>query len=233
MTYDADLNLLVCEHVTSALWRERSDGSREIARVPLRGQVPEQPERRLRPLVGRDLLLRPVVRPVPGVRASSASASSVGRACSGSRRAAGRRARARRRQGRVRHAERPLLLAGRVAPVHQRHAARAHQGLGRGRGREHLERSDVLRGRRLRRHRGGHPGRDEVRRAREHLGDRAGRDLGDLGRGRAPRDDPRAREHREPHVGRRGLAHALHPELHLAVLDPTPSSARAASRTCG
>jgi gluconolactonase len=29
MTYDADLNLLVCEHVTSSLVRERPDGSRE------------------------------------------------------------------------------------------------------------------------------------------------------------------------------------------------------------
>ena len=30
MTYDADLNLLVCEHVTSQLVRERPDGAREI-----------------------------------------------------------------------------------------------------------------------------------------------------------------------------------------------------------
>ena len=33
-------------------------------------------------------------------------------------------------------------------------------------------------------------------------------------------DDPRPREHREHDVGRRGLAHALHPELDLALLDP-------------
>ena len=30
MTYDPDLNLLVCEHVTSQLVRERPDGAREI-----------------------------------------------------------------------------------------------------------------------------------------------------------------------------------------------------------
>ena len=30
MTYDADLNLLVCEHVTSSLMRERPDGTREL-----------------------------------------------------------------------------------------------------------------------------------------------------------------------------------------------------------
>ena len=68
MTLDADLNLLVCEHVTSSLVRERPDGVREIARVPLRGQVPEQPERRHRPLGRDDLLLRPVVRALPRLR---------------------------------------------------------------------------------------------------------------------------------------------------------------------
>src|SRR4051794_25925636 len=30
MTYDAELRLLVCEHVTSSLIRERADGSREV-----------------------------------------------------------------------------------------------------------------------------------------------------------------------------------------------------------
>jgi len=30
LTYDADLNLLVCEHVTSSLMRERPDGTREV-----------------------------------------------------------------------------------------------------------------------------------------------------------------------------------------------------------
>ena len=30
MTYDADLNLIVCEHATSSLIRERPDGRREV-----------------------------------------------------------------------------------------------------------------------------------------------------------------------------------------------------------
>jgi gluconolactonase len=30
MTYDADLNLIVCEHATSLLVRERPDGTREV-----------------------------------------------------------------------------------------------------------------------------------------------------------------------------------------------------------
>ncbi len=30
MTYDADLNLIVCEHATSSVVRERSDGRREV-----------------------------------------------------------------------------------------------------------------------------------------------------------------------------------------------------------
>ena len=54
--------------------------------------------------------------------------------------------------------------------LHQRHAAGAHQGLRRERGRLALERPHVLRGSRLGRDRGGDPGRDEVRRARQHLG---------------------------------------------------------------
>ena len=49
-----------------------------------------------------------------------------------------------------------------------------------------LERAAVLRGHRLGRDRGGHPGRDEVRRARQRLGHRPGRRLGHLPGGRAP-----------------------------------------------
>ena len=36
MTYDADLNLLVCEHVSSSLVRERPDGVRDRVHVPHR-----------------------------------------------------------------------------------------------------------------------------------------------------------------------------------------------------
>ena len=90
MTLDANLDLLVCEHVTSALWRERPDGSREVLAYHYEGQVPEQPERRLRQA--------PTARSGSATRgtgvfrasASSASASSAGRASSGSRPAAAR-----------------------------------------------------------------------------------------------------------------------------------------------
>ena len=54
-------------------WRERRDGSREILAYHFEGEVAEQPERRLRPLRRVDLLLRPVVRAHARLRASSAS----------------------------------------------------------------------------------------------------------------------------------------------------------------
>ena len=165
------------------LARPRAPGRRaRDARLPLAGQVPEQPQRRLRPLGRVDLLLGPVVRALPRLRhPARARARLAGRLPHPAGRRPGR-ARARARRGRVRHAERPLLLARRVAALHQRHAARPHQGVGRQRGRLALERPDVLRRRRHGRDRGGHPRRDEVRRAREHLGHRPRRRLGDLRR---------------------------------------------------
>ena len=44
--------------------------------------------------------------------------------------------------------------------------------------------------------------------------------LGDLSRRRAPRDDRGARERRQPHVGRAGLAHAVHPVVVVGLHDP-------------
>jgi gluconolactonase len=43
MTYDADLNLLVCEHVTSSLVRERPDGVRETLAYHWKGQYLNSP----------------------------------------------------------------------------------------------------------------------------------------------------------------------------------------------
>ena len=43
MTYDADLNLLVCEHVTSCLVRESPDGSREIIAQEFEGEELDSP----------------------------------------------------------------------------------------------------------------------------------------------------------------------------------------------
>ena len=107
MTYDADLNLLVCEHVTSSLVKESPDGTREIIAQRVRGRGAEQPERRLRPLVRRDLLLRPVVRAHARLRATAQAAARLpGRL---PHRARWRRSRADRRPRRVRDAERDLL----------------------------------------------------------------------------------------------------------------------------
>jgi len=43
MTYDADLNLLVCEHVTSCVVRERPDGTREILAREFEGEELNSP----------------------------------------------------------------------------------------------------------------------------------------------------------------------------------------------
>jgi gluconolactonase len=43
MTYDAELNLLVCEHVTSAVVRERPDGQREILAQEFEGEELNSP----------------------------------------------------------------------------------------------------------------------------------------------------------------------------------------------
>ena len=43
MTYDADLNLIVCEHATSLLVRERPDGGREILASRFEGKELNSP----------------------------------------------------------------------------------------------------------------------------------------------------------------------------------------------
>jgi gluconolactonase len=43
MTLDANLDLLVCEHVTSALWRERRDGAREVLAYHYEGKYLNSP----------------------------------------------------------------------------------------------------------------------------------------------------------------------------------------------
>ncbi len=122
------------------LARSRADRRRSgDPRVPLAGQVPEQPERRDDPLRRDDLLLRPVVRPLPRLRDRACPRARVaGRLPYSARRRSGR-ARSRGRRGRVRDAERALLLARREADVHQRHPECLHQGLRRQRRRHALE----------------------------------------------------------------------------------------------
>ena len=43
MTYDADLNLIVCEHATSLLIRERPDGTREVLASHFEGKELNSP----------------------------------------------------------------------------------------------------------------------------------------------------------------------------------------------
>ena len=120
MTYDANLALIVCEHATSSLIRER-DGRREVARLAFRRQGAQQPERRLRAFRRLDLFLRPLVRAHAGLRRRAAAPARLSGRLS---RAAGRRrAAASRRPQSVRSAERALLLARRAAALRQRHGA--------------------------------------------------------------------------------------------------------------
>ena len=63
MTYDADLNLIVCEHATSIVGAPAARRPARGARVAFRGPRAQQPERCLRPLRRLDLFLRSVVRP--------------------------------------------------------------------------------------------------------------------------------------------------------------------------
>ena len=115
MTRDNDGNLIVCEHVTSSVVRERLTGA--ATSWPSTGrQGPEQPERRRRRVGRVDHLHRPDLRPHARLRhRARAGAGLPGRLSD----PAGRRAAAPRR--RLRPAERALLLAGRVAALHQRH----------------------------------------------------------------------------------------------------------------
>ena len=232
MTLDADLNLLVCEHVTSSLVRERPDGVRETLAFHYEGKYLNSPNDVTVRSDGTIYFSDPWYGRFPGFGIERARELGLaGRVPDPAGWRPGR-ARPRRRAGRVRDAERPLLLTRRVAALRQRHPAGVHQGLRRERRRHARERPHVLRRRRHGRDRGGHPRRDEVRRAGQHLGHGPGRRLGDLAGRRAPRHDPRPRERRQPHLGRAGLAHAVHPARPVPSTRSARSSARAASRTC-
>ena len=111
MTYDAELNLIVCEHATSSLIRERPDGTARGARLAFREPGAQQPERCLRAFQRRDLFHRSLVWPHAGLwRRAAAPARLPGRLSRPARR---RAAEARGRPPSVRSAERALLLARR------------------------------------------------------------------------------------------------------------------------
>ena len=123
MTYDKDLNLIVCEHATSSLVRERPDGQPRGARLALRGLRAQQPQRRGREVGRLDLLLRSLVRPHAGLRRRAAAPARLpGRLSRAARR---RRAGAGSRPAHVRPAQRPVFLARRAPALRQRYRAGA------------------------------------------------------------------------------------------------------------
>ena len=110
MTYDAELNLIVCEHATSSLIRERSGRAARGARLAFREPGTQQPERRLRPFQRRDLLQRSLVWAHAGLwRRAAAAARFPGRLSRSARR---RRAETPGRSSSVRPAERAVLFTG-------------------------------------------------------------------------------------------------------------------------
>ena len=73
MTYDAELNLIVCEHATSIAGARTARRAARGAGLAFRRAGAQQPERRLRPVRRRDLFLRPLVRPHAGLRRRAAA----------------------------------------------------------------------------------------------------------------------------------------------------------------
>ncbi len=80
MTYDADLNLIVCEHATSLLMRERPDGRREVLASHFGGKELNCSQRRLRALGRLDLFHRSHLWPLAALwRRTAARARLSGR----------------------------------------------------------------------------------------------------------------------------------------------------------
>ncbi len=175
MTYDADLNLIVCEHATSSLVRERPDGRREVLASHFEGQELNSPNDVLRALRRLDLFLATLVRPHAGLRRGApAPARLPGRLSRAARR---RTAAASGRPHALRSAERAVLLAGREAALRQRHREMHDLGVRGERRRLALARTH-LRERHPLRAGAGRSRRHEMRRAGQYLGHGAGRRLG-------------------------------------------------------
>ena len=137
MTYDADLNLIVCEHATSSLVRERPDGRREVLATHFEGRSSTAPTTSASAPTGRSI--SPI--PIMGACRSLASSGRVQLGFQGVYRippgGGGRNCWS---IGAVRSAERPLLFAGREAPLRQRYGADADPRLRRRRRRLAAER---------------------------------------------------------------------------------------------
>ena len=199
MTYDAELNLIVCEHATSSLIRERPDGRREVIASHFENQELNSPNDVCVHSSGAIYFSDPWYgrMPVYGVeRPRQLGFQGVYRVPL--RR---RPAKTRRRPPSVRPAQRPLLLARRAPALRQRHHAGADPRLRR-RSRWLARQCARLRQRHSLRARTRPARRHEVRPARQCLGHRARRRLGLFARRRVARQGPRARTRRQSRLGR-------------------------------
>ena len=233
MTLDADLNLIVCEHWTSHVVRAKlnpdgTEASREIDRLALPGQGAELAERRRRQERRLDLLHRPDVRAHGGLR----EPARAGPRLPGRLPATRRRRRPRAARRRLRSAERPLLLAGRVGRSTSTTPGRCN-----------IRAFDVQRGRYVStsarmlvddafRRLAPDLRRDEVRRAREHLGHRPRRHLvfdpdGEhLGTVEVPEHD------RQPDLGRPELGRPLCARVDVRLPLPDEGERQPPQPTC-
>ncbi len=207
MTYDADLNLIVCEHATSSLVRERPDGRREVLATHFDGQELNSPNDvcvrsdgsiyfsdpwygRM-PVYGverpRQLGFQGVYRIPPGGGAPQLLVDRT-------------------------RFEQPNGLCfspGREAALRQRHRHLHDLGV-RGERRRIVVERPHLRERIALRTRARGAGRHEMRRAGQHLVHGAGRRVGLFAIGQPARQGARAGACVEPDVGRGRLAHVVH-----------------------
>ena len=191
MALDNDGNLLVCEQVSSCLVRFNADGARELVAFHYGARISTAP-----------------TTSSPAARDGSIyfTDPDYGRwndwiGCERSRDGLDFRGLFRvppdggelelcRRSGRVRRAERAVLLTGRIGALRQRLAGAEVKVVRRRRRRCACQRPTPSRRHRQRSPARGERRRDGVRRARQHLGHRPGRRLGADARRRAPRDRP-------------------------------------------
>ena len=177
MTYDQELNLLVCEHSTSSVARFRPDGAREVMCSHFEGKELNSPNDICvksdgsiyftDPTYGRmeHFGCRVPATGLPGCLPDAPWASARGRTCIGLR------------SLHVQPAQWPVLLAGRAADVYQRYRSGQYPGL-RCRRRRAARQWPDFRLRHPRQPESRPAGRHEMRHPGQYLGDGARRRLG-------------------------------------------------------
>ena len=154
MVYDAEGNLLVCEHVTSSLVRERPDGTRETLATHYRGKELNSPNDVVTRSDGTIYFSDPIYGRVPGFgieREQDLSFQAVYRMAPG-----GGDPELAVSEDEFEQPNGLCFSPGRVAHVHQRHASRADPRLRRRGRRDAVGRTPVLREHRVRSDRRGH-----------------------------------------------------------------------------